>query len=158
MSYFGGLGADTTGWTLRADGVVIPTDAETLAVFQTLQREINAILAKIGQSLIAVDGRIGWGTIAALRLITSKYSVPKAGATSPSWVAFNAIPTIKELGTLMGTLGAGFVADPSSSKPSTVKPDGTIDNPPDGLSTTTIAIVAIALGATVALLSRRRRR
>lgn len=169
MSYFHGVGADIeigpvemigAGFTMRS-GVAIPLTSSVLTAFQNLQRAINAINAKQGRALIGVDGRIGEKTADALSSIVWTNSTDPWANTkvNPLYVAENAGAIASELTSLMGRIGASYVADPStSSQPSTVKPDGTINNPPDGPSTTTIVIAAVAIGGVIALATRKRRK
>lgn len=160
MSYLPGLGATSSEWQLR-NGVAIPLTADQLALFQTIQRQINAINAKDKRPLIAVDGRIGKDTTRALFAVVDKHGKGDlaGGDVTPTFVATKAIEIARELGDLMTRLGAVYVADPkSSSKPSTARPDGSIDNPPDTTNTTTLVIAAIAIGGAFAILSKKRKR
>lgn len=159
MSYLRGLGLDENApkWcsdlTPRADctasaGVCMPFDATTLAAFQKTQRLVNAILAKRGLPLIDVDGRIGPRTVSALKTISS---TPES-ITSCDVVAAQIYSLLWALTDQAGREQAVLVPDPPTSRPSTVKPDGTIYNPPDaGFAPTTLAIVAIGIGAVLAV-------
>lgn len=162
-SYMHGLGADdplASQWTLRS-GVAIPLTMAMLAYFQSIQRAVNGINAKLGWSLIGVDGRIGNQTSDAVARIAVKYgSDPWINTKiTPTYLANGAPSAVSELMTVMQQIGATYVADPkTSSQPSVAKPDGTIANPPDGMSTTTLVIGAVAIGAVIAVLGKKKRR
>lgn len=155
------LGATSgAGWELRG-GVAIPLTAAMLVSFQSIQRAINAINAKQGRALVDVDGRLGPKTIEALSTIVYKNGTdPWASTTvTPTFVADNVAEISDELKSLMGHVGATYVPDPKpTSAPSTVKTDGTINNPPDSTSTTTLVIAAIAIGGAVALIAKKRKK
>lgn len=156
-SYMHGLGdVAADSWTLRS-GVAIPLAAVTLVLFQQLQRQVNAINAKIKLPLIAVDGRIGPATAKAVGVLSLKYgSGERAGGDfTPSYVASKADGISVELSGVMTMLGASYVADPkTSSPPSVATASGTVINPADGPSATTLVIGAVAVGAAIALLGK----
>lgn len=162
-SYFHGLDGIPSGsqWTLR-NGVAIPLTSVMLAYFQSIQRAVNAINAKEKRPLIAVDGRIGTQTADAVATIAVKHgNDPWINVKiTPAFVAENAPDIVGEFVSLMSRLGATYVADPAvaPAKVSTVTPDGTVHNPPDGFSTTQLVIGAVAVGALVAVLGKKKRR
>lgn len=166
--YMQGMGAfedlgTTEGvlWQMRS-GVAIPLSYVMLGYFQAIQRAVNAINAHDGKPLVTVDGRIGPATADAVGLIANKYgSDPWANVNiTATYVAENAAASVSELVSLMGRIGATYVPDPkvSAAKVSVVKPDGTIYNPPDGPSTTTLVLGAVAVGAVIAFMSKKKRR
>lgn len=160
-SYMHGLGdVAASSWTLRS-GIAIPLAAATLVLFTQLQRQVNAINAKIKLPLIAVDGRIGPGTCKAIAALSLKYgSGERAGGDfTPTFVATKADGISAELTGVMTMLGAGYVADPkASSPPSIATASGTVVNPSDGPSTTTLVVGALAVGAAVAFLGKKNKR
>ena len=137
-------------------GVCKPMNQATITLFQMIQRRINALLAKRKKSLINVDGRIGSATVSAMRAISSS---PES-ITGCDVVAKNSLALVGALDAQMASEGAVFVPDPKSSRPSTVGPDGNIVNPPDGLQISPVAmmLVAVSLGAVVALGGKKRSR
>ncbi len=161
-SYMHGLGdVEGTSWAMRS-GVAIPLTVVELVVFQQLQRQVNAINAKSKLPLIAVDGRIGAATAKAVMQLSLSYgSGERAGGDfTPAYVATNAAAISTELSGVMTMLGANYVADPAAaSKPSIAQANGTVLNPPDGMSDTTkLVIGAVAVGAVIAMVGKKKRR
>lgn len=157
-----GMGDDTVAsqFAIR-NNVAIPLTVPMLAYFQSLQRIVNAINAVQKRPLVAVDGRIGEQTADAVGVIANKNgSDPWANVNiTPTFVANNIVTAVSELLSLMGRIGATYVADPVTlSKPSVAKADGTVVNPPDGPSTTTLVVGAIAAGALLAYMGKKKKR
>jgi hypothetical protein len=110
-------------------GVAIPWNETTLTFFNSIQRAINALLAKRGKPLIGVDGRIGPSTVKAMEVLSQ-----------PSWdnvipdinvetVARGAGPVVDMLQNMMHKEGAAYVPDPKTSSPPTVAVGGKVRNP-----------------------------
>lgn len=165
VSYLRGLGVLEEGgtWSLRS-GVAVPLVPAMLSYFESIQRVVNAINAKEKRPLIPVDGRIGPVTADAVSVISVKHGTDPWINTkiTPTFIAQNAPDVVGELLPLMQRLGAIYVPDPrTSSKPSTLKQDGTIDNPPDAgfqLSPVAMVIAAASVGVVIALGTKKKGR
>lgn len=170
MSYFHGLGvipqgpAGSVPWWCSPEmpqggcaptaGLCKPMNAGTLTLFQMIQRRINAISAKRRLPLVDVDGRIGSKTVLALRAISSDpFSIVDCNA-----IAKNSLALVGALEAQMNSEGASYVPDPGGSRPSTVKPDGTVEHPPAGFSPMTLMLLAVGIGAVIALGTKKGRR
>lgn len=143
------------------DSIAVPLDASTLSDFQTLQREMNALLAKRNEPLVDVDGRIGSNTMSALMTLSSDPgSITGADVVADQIWALNAA-----LRQQMTDEWATFVADPvPSSPPSTASGSGVV-NPPDdvirsadGMSMTTKVVLAIGAGVIAAYYLKKKKR
>lgn len=125
------------GGYVNKNGVCKATDDGALAQFKELQRQMNRVLDYVSSPKIAVDGAIGPGTLAALRVIAT---TPSAGAysLSSSSVNMNDCTAIAAqalvLSARMSSL-ADFVGAPSSvSSPSPTSTPTTV-NPVTGIET-----------------------
>lgn len=102
-------------------GVCKPMDASTLATFKALQSEINRFF---GKAKVAVDGRLGPSTSAA---VTQILGTPFLHCDQLAAVADGMLVTIKALNDKQSK------GQPPSSPPftvaSTVRPDGTVEHP-----------------------------
>lgn len=124
------------------NGVAVPMTSAVLEIYKSLQREINRLRAKMGSSRIAVDGRIGPGTVKAL-VAVGQWASPR-GYTWPagvqSQIAGGMMPVdlvaqyadifAAELRKIATAVGAPVVADPPESKPSQPTIGGGVVNPP----------------------------
>ncbi len=149
--------ANPQGNCTPTPGVAKPMNAGTLELFKTIQRIANALLAKRGsRTLVPVDGRIGAMTLTALRTLSST----PAAITDVDVVARASIALSQEMESQRAAAGAPFVPDPAGSSPSVANPDGTVTHPAEAprLSTTTMLLAAVGIGAVVALGGKKGRR
>lgn len=143
------------------DDIAVPLDAGTLLNFQTLQRDINAIMARKNEPLIDVDGRIGSKTVAALLTISDD----PGSITGAQVVADDIWSLLTAMTTQMAALQAYFVPDPVPSSPPSVASGTGVVNPPDdiirsadGPSMTTMIVIAVGVGVAAAYLFKKKRR
>jgi hypothetical protein len=143
------------------DNIAVPVDAATLFEYQTLQREINALLAKRNEPLIDVDGRIGGNTMSALLTLSSD----PGSITSTSVIADHSYGLVEALREQMTQEWATFVPDPVPSSPPSVASGSGVVNPSDDemrsaepMSMTTKVALALGLGVIAAYVLKKRKR
>lgn len=122
-----------------------PMDFATLRIYKDLQRQANRLAVSHGHSIINVDGRIGPQTVAAVERYAGgqKYGHCDELAAVADEVS-------KDLRRAADDAGAPQVPDPSSSRPSKPKPDGTIEHPPAATSAGFVGALKSPLGIVAA--------
>lgn len=143
------------------DDIAVPLDAGTLADFQTLQRDLNALLAKRNEPLVDVDGRIGGNTLAALMTISSD----PGSITGAQVVADNIWTLLAALRQQMTNEWATPVADPVPASPPSVASGSGVVNPSDDqirsaepMSMTTKVVIAVGIGVIASYFLKKKRR
>jgi len=111
------------------NGICMPMNSRSLQVFKDLQRVANRILYASQKSLIDVDGRIGPQTLAAVNFAMKRVSGPYDDFGSCDGLSLVADDVEMMLAGGAASIGAPeTIPDPSSSKPSVLKSDGSVDN------------------------------
>jgi hypothetical protein len=154
------LGSDGAVYHMVGN-VAVPDDAATLAVFQGIQRSLNALLAVHREALIGVDGRLGGATLAAALIMSNDPgSLPDTQTMAEAANAFYAA-----LQNQMVLDSAAYVPDPITSSPPSIASGAGVVNPTDkqirdAEPTSIITYAAIAIGAGVILsyLMKKKRR
>lgn len=72
------IGAVSSTDYVKRGSVCKPANSATLAIFKTMQTQLNRVAQAVGVSKIAVDGDIGSGTLTLLSRIASKMSMTSA--------------------------------------------------------------------------------
>jgi hypothetical protein len=146
-------------------GVAKPMNAATLVVFQELQQAVNALLAAKNRAganfeLVDVDGRIGPGTVAALKILKGLPDIASTiglfGVSIDSEIVARMSLTLRGyLFAAMAATGAQLVPNPTpKSPPSVPGPGGSVINPPNSeisggitaLLGNPLAVAAFAVG------------
>lgn len=105
-------------------GVCKPMDHAALALFKRLQEQLNRALYVLGKSTIAVDGRIGSGTLKAVNTVLG------TSYTSCDQIAATVEVVIGTIESRAATLQAPItVPSPKPPAPSIPMPDGSVQNP-----------------------------
>lgn len=114
------------------NGICRPQDAETLGIYQNIQRQANRFLDQANKSLITIDGRIGPKTLAAVNfaLLSSAVTAFFAGGkgfADCSSLAENANRVLDTLTNMAESKNLSVVADPDNIIRSVLDPPSKLD-------------------------------
>jgi lysozyme family protein len=110
-------------------GVAIPWNVTTLTFFNSIQRAINALLAKRGKPPIGVDGRIGPSTVRAMETLSQPSWDNVITQVNVETVARGAGPVVDMLQNMMHEEGATYVPDPKTNSAPSIAVNGKVKNP-----------------------------
>lgn len=110
-------------------GVCLPMTSMALEAFKNLQRQANRMAAKEGRALIDVDGRIGPNTVQAVTAALKYSDTTWATIAGCDLVAAHAAEIAADIKARADQTNTPMVADPATSKPSTVGAGGTVVHP-----------------------------
>ena len=105
-----------------------PMYADTLALFKSLQLQLNRVLVASGQKAMGIDGRIGPCTVQAINKTASVHGMTFVDCNAVSAASPSVVAALKQAADKLGA--PAQVSAPAPRAPaSTANPDGSASNP-----------------------------